>query len=682
MLQFNRRHVVGLGVAAVGSALLRPARAVDAATGMHGMSAFGDLKYPADFHHFDYVNADAPKGGLFSTIPSGRAFNQSFQTFNSLNAYVLKGDGAQGMGMTFAPLMVRAGDEPDAMYGLVAKTVQISADGLTYRFTLRPEARFHDGRKLTAQDAAFSLMVLKTKGHPLITQQMRDMTNAEAADDATLVVTFAAKRGRDVPLFVAGLPIFSKAYYETKPFDESTLDVPLGSGPYKVGRFESGRFIEFERVKDWWGAELPVNRGANNFDTVHFDFYRDRDVAFEGFTGHSYLFREEFTSRIWNTRYDFPAMVDGRAKRELLPDETPSGAQGWFINTRREKFADPRVREALGNAFDFEWTNKTIMYGAYVRTVSPFQNSDMMAVGPPSPEEVALLEPFRGKVSDEVFGAPFMPPVSDGSGQDRALLKKAVQLLNDAGFVIKDGKRNTPRGEPFQIEFLLDEPAFQAHHMPYIKNLGTLGIEATLRLVDPVQFRSRRDDFDFDITIERFGFSTVPGDSLRPYFSARAAAMKGSNNLAGISDPVVDALTEEVDRRQHPAETGVRGAGIGPRDPRRPLLGTAMVCKFASAGILGRVRPSAQLAEISRRHGARSMVVQSRKSGDAGTGEIIHERIHRPPHPVDDPDASGHPVCFVYRRAVRPRRSGGARDRATQRRGYRREFAHLGLLGR
>ena len=551
MSEPTRREVIGLGIGAAATAWLRPAAAATGAETesqgeSHGMSAFGDLKYPADFHHFDYVNPDAPKGGLFSTIPSSRAFNQSFQTFNSLNAFILKGDGAKGMEMTFTSLMARAGDEPDAMYGLAARSVRISADGLTYQFKMRPEARFHDGQKLTARDAAFSLTILKAKGHPLITQQMRDMVSAEASDDATLVVTFAAKRGRDVPPFVAGLPIFSKVYYTAHPFEESTLDVPLGSGPYKVGRFEPNRFIEFDRVKDWWGADLPVCRGAYNFDTVRFDFYRDRDVAFEGFSGRSYLYREEFTSRIWNTRYDFPALTEGRVKREQLPDETPSGAQGWFINTRRDKFKDPRVREALDCAFDFEWTNKTIMYGAYVRTVSPFQNSDLMASGPPSPEELVLLEPFRGKVPDEVFGMPFVPPVSDGSGQDRKLLRRAVQLLNDAGFHIKDGKRVTPQGEVFRVEFLLDEPAFQAHHMPYIKNLGTLGIEATLRLVDPVQARARRDDFDFDMVIERFGFSTVPGDSLRPFFSSQAAGTKGSNNLAGIADPAVDSLMEQV----------------------------------------------------------------------------------------------------------------------------------------
>jgi microcin C transport system substrate-binding protein len=544
-MKLNRRHVLGLGVGAVAAARLGPALA-EGDTQAHGISAFGDLKYPADFSSFDYVNVQAPKGGTFSTVPSSRAFNQSFQTFNSLNAYILKGDGAQGMGMTFAPLMVRAGDEPDAMYGLVAKSVVIAADGLTSRFTLRPQARFHDGSKLTARDAAFSLTALKTKGHPLITQQLRDMVKAEATDDATLLVTFSPKRGRDVPLFVAGLPIFSQAFYTARSFDESSLDIPLGSGPYKVGKFEVGRYIEFTRVADWWGADLPVSRGSYNFDGIRFDFYRDRDVAFEGFTGRSYLYREEFTSRIWNTRYDFPAVTDGRVRREMLPDETPSGAQGWFLNTRRERFRDPRIREALGNAFDFEWTNKTIMYGAYVRTVSPFQNSDMMASGPPSPEELALLEPFRDKVPAEVFSTPYVPPTSDGSGQDRGLLRKAVQLLSDAGCAFKNGKRLTPQGEPFKLEFLLDEPAFQAHHMPYIKNLGTLGIEATVRLVDPVQFRARRDDFDFDACIERFSFSTVPGDSLRSFFSMQSAATKGSNNLAGISDPVVDALMNAV----------------------------------------------------------------------------------------------------------------------------------------
>jgi microcin C transport system substrate-binding protein len=538
----SRRHVLGLSLGALSAPWLRVAKAAETGAEVHGLSVFGDLKYPADFQRFDYVNAGAPKGGLFSLIPPTRAYNQSFFTFNSLNAYVLKGEGAQGMDMTFAPLMVRASDEPDAMYGLVAKSVQISPDKASYRFTIRPEARFHDGSKMTAQDAAFSLTALKEKGHPLIVAQLRDMVKAEAADDATLVVTFTPNRARDVPLYVAGLPIFSKAYYSRRPFEESTLDTPLGSGPYKVGKFEVNRFIEFERVKDWWAADLPVNRGSYNFDTIRYEFYRDRDVAFEGFSGKNYLFREEFTSRIWATRYDFSAVKDGRVKRELVPDETPSGGQGWFINTRRDKFKDPRVREALTYAFDFEWTNKTVMYGAYARTSSPFQNSDMVATGLPSREELKLLEPFRGQVPDEVFKEPFVPPVSDGSGQDRALLRKAQQLLQDAGLPVKDGKRVLANGEVFSIEFLLDEPSFQPHHATFIKNLGLLGIDASIRLIDAVQYRARVEDFDFDITVERLSMSATPGDSLRPYFSSQAAATKGSYNLAGIASPAIDAM--------------------------------------------------------------------------------------------------------------------------------------------
>jgi microcin C transport system substrate-binding protein len=543
--EVTRRDTLLLGAGALALVVARPA---DAQVGpeRHGVSAFGDLKYPADFKHFEYVDPHAPKGGVFSHVGSTRAFNQNFLTFNSLNSFILKGDGAQGMELTFASLMVRSEDEPDAMYGLAARAVQISPDGLTYRFLMRPGITFHDGSALTAHDVAFSLQILKDKGHPIAQQLLRDFAGAEAVDDATVVVRFAPQRARDVPLFVAGCPIFSRAYYSARPFDETTLDVPLGGGPYKVGRLDVGRYIEYDRVKDWWGADLPVARGQNNFDAVRYEYYRDREVAFEGFTGKNYLFREEFTSRVWATRYDFPALRDGRVKRDIIPDDTPSGAQGWFFNTRREKFKDRRLREALVYAFDFEWTNKTIMYGSYKRTHSVFQNSPMMAVGKPSPEELALLEPFRGKVPDEVFGEPFVPPVSDGSGQDRTLLRKASALLQEAGFQVKNGKRVLPDGEPITIEFLLDEPSFQPHHMVFIKNLTTLGIDATVRMVDPVQFKKREDDFDFDLVVQRSSFSSTPGDSLRSYFSSQAANLKGSQNLAGISDPVIDTLIERI----------------------------------------------------------------------------------------------------------------------------------------
>jgi microcin C transport system substrate-binding protein len=541
----TRRDVLALAAGAAASAALPKFSAAQAAD-RHGISAFGDLIYPADFHHFNYVNPDAPKGGIFSQIGPNKQFNQSFLTFNSLNSYILKGDAAQGMELTFAALMARSGDEPDAMYGLAARAVAVSNDGLIYRFLLRPEAQFHDGTPLTAHDVAFSLATLKDKGHPIITQLLRDFAGAEAVDERTLIVRFAEKRARDVPLFAAGLPIFSRAYYAKQPFDQSTLEVPLGSGPYKVGKFEPGRYIEYERVKDWWGAELPVSRGQNNFDIVRYEYYRDREVGFEGFTGKSYLFREEFTSRVWATRYDFPAIKDGRVKRDILPDDTPSGAQGWFMNTRRTQFKDRRVREALIDAFDFEWTNATLMYGAYLRTHSVFQNSPMMAKDKPGPDELALLEPHRARLPDEVFGEPYVPPVTDGSGQDRTWLRKGSQLLSAAGCVVKDGKRLTPEGKPFTIEFLLDEPTFTPHHQTYIKNLAILGIEATLRLVDPVQYRARVDGFDFDITVERFSFSSTPGDSLRTYLSSKAAATKGTQNLAGIADPVIDALIDTI----------------------------------------------------------------------------------------------------------------------------------------
>ena len=422
--QLTRRASLALGAAGLIGLCSRRVLAQEMPL-RHGMSAFGDLKYPADFHHFDYVDPNAPKGGMFSHVGSTRAFNQNFLTFNSLNTLILKGDAAQGMELTFASLMARAGDEPDAIYGLAARGVEISPDGLTYRFFLRPGITFHDGSPITSHDVAFSLQILKDKGHPIAQQLLRDFTGAQALDDATVSFAFAENRARDVPLFAASLPILSRTYYADHAFEETTLEPPLGSGPYKVGRFEPGRYIEYERVKDWWGGDLPVARGQNNFDVIRYEYYRDRDVAFEGFTGKSYLFREEFTSRIWATRYDFPAMRDGRVKRDVIPDDTPSGAQGWFFNTRREKFKDKRLREAFVYAFDFEWTNKTIMYGSYERTHSVFQNSNMMATGKPTAEEMALLEPYRGKVAAEVLAEPFVPPVSDGSGADRALLRKA-----------------------------------------------------------------------------------------------------------------------------------------------------------------------------------------------------------------------------------------------------------------
>jgi len=545
----TRRAALAAATGALAAAFPRFAAAAPEAGEVeaHGLSAFGDLKYPADFRHFDYVDPQARKGGMLSQVGMVRYYNQNFLTYNSLNGFILRGDAALGIERTFASLMKRSWDEPDAMYGLAAQAVRISPDRRSYRFMLRPEARFHDGSPLTAHDVAFTLNLLKEKGHQIIRQQLREFESAEAADDTTVVARFVENRARDVPLFVAAdLPIFSRAYYATHSFEESTLDVPLGSGAYKVGRFEAGRYIEYERVKDWWGADLPVSRGHNNFDVLRYEYYREREAGFQAFTAKNYLFREEFTSRVWATRYDFPAINDGRVKREQVPDQRMSGAQGWYFNTRREKFKDRRLREAINYAFDFEWVNKNIMYGAYKRTRSIFENSDMLAAGKPGADELALLEPFRGQVPEEVFGEPFLPPVSDGSGQDRALLRTATRLLREAGYVVKDGKLVDPRGEQVTFEFLIDEPTVEPHHNAFIKTLAVLGIQATLRLVDAVQYRARVDDFDFDMTIVRLSFESTPGDSLRPALSSQAAASKGSQNLAGIADPVVDALIDKV----------------------------------------------------------------------------------------------------------------------------------------
>lgn len=534
----NRRSVLKLGAAAFAAGVLAPyaGRSTEFKRA-HGLSAFGDLAHPPGFTHLPYADPTAPKGGTFTQVAgAGTA------TFNSLNGFVLKGDPALDMEYCFAALMARALDEPDAIYGLAAESVETSEDGRVYRFFLRDGLTFHDASTLTAADVAFSLNILKDKGHPNIRALLRDMEAAEASGEREVSLRFAASRGRDAPLFAATLPIFSRAFYATRSFEETTLEPPLGSGPYRVGRFEQGRYLEFDRVKNWWGADLPIMRGVHNFDVIRYEYYRDRDVAFEGFSARNYVFREEYTSRVWATRYDFPALREGKVKRETIPDERPSGAQGWMFNTRREMLRDVRVREAFAIAFDFEWTNKNIMFGSYQRTHSYFQNSDMMANGTPGPEELALLEPFRGKLPQDVFGEPWSPPKSDGSGQDRKLLRHASELLSAAGWAVKGGKRVNAKGEPLKVEFLFFERSFEPHHTTYVKNLGVLGVDATLRLVEPVQYRARIEEFDFDITVQRMVFPITPGDTLRNYFSSQAAKIKGSFNYAGIDDGVVDAL--------------------------------------------------------------------------------------------------------------------------------------------
>jgi microcin C transport system substrate-binding protein len=515
-------------------------------TETHGLSSFGDLKYGPDFKHFAYVNPSAPKGGTLAIQIKQATGNQNFDTFNTLNIFVLRGDGAAGMGSTFDSLMAGSGDEPDALYGLVAKSIRISDDKLTYRFILRPEARFHDGSRLTAKDAAFSLNILKEKGHPVFRSILTQMVSAEAEAEDILRVQLSPQRSRDLHLTVAGMPIFSERYWQGRDFEASTLEAPLGSGPYRVGRFEQGRFIEFERVPDYWAKDLPVNVGQNNFDRIRWEYFRDRTVAFEAFKNGTLNFQEEYTSRLWSTGYDFPAVHEGRVKREEIPDNAPAPIQGWYFNTRREAFKDPRIREAIGLAFDFEWTNANIMFGAYERVTSYFENSDMKATGSPSPEEIKLLEPFRDKLPKSVFGEPYVPPVSDGSGQDRRLLRRADELLREAGCKRDGGVLKLPNGQPFTIEFLDFQSALQPHTQPFQANLKRLGIDARSRIVDAAQYQRRMDDYDFDMASRALGGSSTPGDSLRIVYGSQAATTPGSRNVAGIMDPAVDALVERI----------------------------------------------------------------------------------------------------------------------------------------
>ncbi|MCW5725929.1 extracellular solute-binding protein [Parvibaculum sp.] len=545
-LRLSRRRVVSLAGAALALPWLpRGLRAEPA--GRHGLSIFGALKYGPDFPHFDYVNPAAPKGGTFSQIGPTTAFNASFYTFDTLNGYILRGNAAQGLALIFDTLMARAFDEPDALYGLVAESVEVSEDGNRYIFHLREGAQFHDGTPLTAEDAAFSFLLLKEKGHPLISQNMSEVANAEALDARTLEIVFTGKQTRDLPLFIAGgLPIFSKAYYTANDFTEASLTPPLGSGPYRIGNFRAARFIDYERVDGYWGRDLPVNVGQWNFDRIRFEYFRDRTAQFESFKAGNYLFREEFTSKTWATEYNFPAVRDGRVKLLTLPDDTPSGAQGWFLNTRREKFKDPRVREALGLAFDFEWTNKNLFYGLYKRTESYFENSPMKAEGEPDAAELALLEPFRDVLPAAVFGPAIVPPASDGSGQDRGLLRRAATLLDEAGWRIAEGMRRNADGQTLSVEFLDDEPMFERIVAPLVKNLRLLGVAATIRQVDTSQYQERMNSYDFDASIRRFSLGLTPGIELRSYWNSKFADVPGGRNLSGIANPAVDALIEIV----------------------------------------------------------------------------------------------------------------------------------------
>lgn len=523
----------------------------------HGLSIFGDLRYPTDFSHFEYVNPAAPKGGRFVLAPGSWFHNQNPQTFNTLNGHVTKGDAPPRLELIFDTLMARAHDEPDAVYGLVADSITVSDDGNSFLFSLRPEARFHDGTPLTAEDVAFSLTILKEKGHPDFTQSFRKITTIEALDAQHLLVTLDGTQSRGLIFEIADAPIFSKAYYADRDFTASTMDPPLASGPYRIGRFDTGTYLEYERVEDYWAKDLPVARGQANFDVVRVEFYRERQTAFEAFKKGNMTFRQEFTSKTWETEYNFPAALDGRVKKVLFPAEMRPRFQGSFLNTRRQKFADPRTREALVLCFDYEWVNENLFFNAYSRVSSYVEGSVYKAEGVASGMELALLEPFRDQLPEAVFGEAYLPPVSDGSGRDRSLLRRASELLSEAGWQRRDGGLYSANGQKLTMEIMVRSPVFERIYGKYVDSLRAVGIEATIRVVDPAQFQARSSVFDYDMVGTALSLTATPFTSADQLFSSRSADLEGSNNWAGIKDPVVDALTETVeaakDRETHQA---------------------------------------------------------------------------------------------------------------------------------
>ena len=515
---------------------------------LHGLSAFGELKYEADYRHFSYVNPDAPKGGTFNFGVPTWGYNQNPQTFDTLNTFVLKGNAPPRMELCFDALMIRAIDEPTAIYGLLAKSVEISEDRNSYTFKLRPEARWHDGSRLTAHDVAFSYNLLKKDGHPEIALVLTNLETATAVDDETVVLAFNGKQSDRAILINAIMPIVSKTYYEKVDFLNSTMETPLTSGPYKVKTAKAGSYIEYERVEDYWAKDLSSSRGRNNFDVLRIEFYRDRQAAFEAFKKGNITFRQEFTSKTWATEYDFPAITEGRAKQQLFPAEKVPSFQAWSVNQRREKLANPKTVEAIGHCFDFEWTNENFFFNAYVRGQSFFENSEFVATGRPTGAELDLLNSLDAKPDTSVFEEVSLQPVSDGSGRDRKLLRKANTLFKEAGWVRKGSQLVDAAGQPFALEFLIRSPTFERILGKFVANLKSLGVDASIRLVDPAQYQQRLDTYDFDICGMAFRFGASPtSESMEQFFGSKNVNREGNRNFSGIANPTVDELISKID---------------------------------------------------------------------------------------------------------------------------------------
>lgn len=506
----------------------------------HAISMFGDVKYGPDFKHFEYANPNAPKGGTVRMAALG--------TYDNLNQFVLKGVSAWGLGMIYDTLTEHASDEAFSEYGLIAQTIETSEDRAWVIFNMRPEAKWHDGQPVTPEDVVFTFETLKEKGHPFYKNYLTDVKTIEKVGANQVKFTFGGEDNRELPLIVGQMSILPKHYWEGKDFEATTLDPPLGSGPYKISDIDAGRSITYERVKDYWAKDLPVNKGRYNPDVIRYDYFKDGGVAVEALKGGEFDFRVENNSKQWATSYeDLPAYKSGKLIKELVDHENGTGMQGFSFNMRREKFADPKVREALSYAFDFEWTNNNLFYGQYERSESYYSNTELASSGLPTGLELEILEPYRGRVPEEVFTKTFAPPSTDGSGNIRQNLRVAKQMLTEAGWVVKDGKlTNEKTGEVMTIEFILSSPSWERIVGPYVQNLERLGVESSIRTIDRAQYQNRMQEFDYDATVVVWGQSLSPGNEQRDMWTSEAADTPGSRNYVGIKDPVVDELVTKL----------------------------------------------------------------------------------------------------------------------------------------
>ena len=529
---YRRSFLLGVAL------LLAAGRAAKAAI-TYGMSLYGDFKYPPDFKHYDYVNPDAPKGGTMKM--------ESLGTFDTLNPFVVKGVPASGIGMVFDTLMTRSDDEPATDYPLVAESADLAPDRASVVYNLNPKARFNDGTPITPADVVWSFETLRDKGAPLYRFYYGDVIKIETQGDHGVKFTFKNGDNRELPAILSELPVLPKAYWATRDFEKTTLEPPLGSGPYKIGAVDPGKSITYQRVDDYWAKDLPVNLGRFNVDTIRYDYYRDATVALEAFKAGAYDVREEKSSKAWATGYDGPALRDGLIKRISIPDQNPSPMQGFGYNLRRALFQDPLVRQALAYAFDFEWSNQNLFYGSYTRTRSYYDNSELAATGLPQRDELKILEPFKGQIPDEVFTKEYDPPKYTDTFTIRDGLRDALGLLKQAGWSFQGEQLVSDKiGEPFKFEILDYDPAIERVALPFIQNLKRLGITATMRTVDVSQFQQLMNNFNYDMTIVNFGESLSPGNEQREFFGSKAADQPGSQNTLGIKSPVIDQLIEGI----------------------------------------------------------------------------------------------------------------------------------------